>query len=363
MNTVMHYLRDNRDRLGLPELGLPRDISCLTITPRFAASAHVVIVVLDARGGRPRLVVKIPRFSGGGQAVRREADNLRAVHAMRRNGFDSIPRLIAFERYRGYPLLVETALSGRTLNPTIARRRWRSSCQIAASGLAGLGRCGAVANADGTRRFKCLVEYPLRRLIETFPLDHEERYFGDMTRDVVSRLRVGGIPRVFEHGDSSHPNLVLLPASRGEQQVATLGMIDWELGEPFGFPAMDLFFFLTYIAFARRKARSSSECVSAFHDAFFTPSAWARPFVRQYAEAMCLPIELLTPLLTLCWSRRTAQLLTRVDQTFDQRREPTRFSPTRFRRDMPTVRWLRANRYFHLWKHTLYNLSMLRWAE
>ena len=52
-------------------------------------------------------------------------------------------------------------------------------------------------------------------------------------------LRAASVPRVFEHGDLSHPNLIWLPTGR-------VGVVDWELAEEEGFPLHDLSFFLAF---------------------------------------------------------------------------------------------------------------------
>jgi hypothetical protein len=128
-----------------------------------------------------------------------------------------------------------------------------------------------------------------------------------------------------------------------------IGVLDWELAEPGGLPAVDLFFFLALVRFARRRARSQSEYVAAFHETFFGPSPWARPYIIRYVKTMQLSPDMLTPLFVLCWSRYVASLVTRLHdvQVLGKLVENE------------TVEWLRSNRYYALWRHTIKHIKEL----
>ena len=112
------------------------------------------------------------------------------------------------------------------------------------------------------------------------------------------------------------------------------GVVDWELAEPSGLVASDLFFFLTYVAFARHRAARNDTYVPAFHAAFFGKRAWARPYVQAYAERLSLNQGMLGPLLAVTWLRYLAGLLVRLGSNGD--------SPAPVGRE--TIAWLRANR-------------------
>lgn len=73
----------------------------------------------------------------------------------------------------------------------------------------------------------------------------------------MAPLRSMQLPLVFEHGDLSYPNLLLLPT--GEP-----GVLDWELANPDGLPACDLFLFLTYVAFSGITCRRAAPTVRRF---------------------------------------------------------------------------------------------------
>lgn len=341
MNTVLTFLEANRQRLALERYGVPQQLSCVVVTPRFRASSHVVFLILARGRPEPLLVAKVPRLAGASIGVEREVANLRAVQALRADGFDSIPRVVAFEEYHDRPILVETALTGRPMDPSTVRRDLTGCCQAVIDWLAEVQRPARAARAIW---FERLVERPLRSFEAIFPLASEEMEALQRTWELVAPLRDADLPLVFEHGDLSHPNLMLL-------RDGGLGVVDWELAEPEGLPAYDLFFFLTYAAFALRNARSNGDYLAAFHQAFFGRSAWARPYVAAYARQLHLAPGLLTPLFVLCWARYLTSLLLRLG---DAARPQGRLEPA-------TATWLRANRYYALWRHAVAHAGELEW--
>ncbi len=340
MNTLQAFLETCRHRLDLGRYGVSSRMSCVVVTPRFRASSHVVFLVLAEGKPDPVLVAKVPRIAGISTGLEREVANLRAVQASRAGGFDSIPRAVAFEPYRGRPILVETALVGRSMDPASVRRDLVGCCDAVTAWLADVQRPHhGVAGADW---FERLIGRPLRHFADVFPLSTEEARLLERTWDLVAPLYQARLPLVFEHGDLSSPNVMLL-------KEGGVGVVDWELAEPRGLPACDLFFFLTYAAFALFNARAHGNYVPAFHAAFFGPSAWARPYVAAYAERLDLPPHLLTPLFVLCWARYMTSLLVRLGNA--------ERSHEQFGSD--TAAWLRANRYYALWRHTLAHVDDL----
>jgi aminoglycoside phosphotransferase len=344
MNTVLTYLATNHQRLGLTGYGVPEQLTSVVITPRFRASSHVVFLVLAPGRPEPLLVAKLPRLASAGTVAEREVANLRAVQGLRADGFDSIPRVIAYEEYLGRPILVETALVGRPMDPATVRRDRAACCAAVASWLAALQQPAHGAEND-TAWFGRLVEQPLRYFERVFPLSIEEARLLERTWELVAPLRDTALPLVFEHGDLSHPNLMLL-------HNGAVGVVDWELAEPRGLPAYDLFFFLTYAAFAMQNARKSGDYLAAFQAAFFGAAAWARPYVVDYVQRLELPPHTITPLFVLSWARYMISLLLRLDAGQAKGQLPHE-----------TADWLRANRYYALWRHTVMHASALDWRD
>ncbi len=360
MNTVLTYLEANRLRLDLARYGVPEKLSSVVVTPRFRASSHVVFLVLAPGRPEPLLVAKLPRLGGSISApalasneaygaasasVKREVANLLAVQAGRAGGYKSIPRVVAFEEYLGRPILVETALVGDPLDPATVRRAQARACETVVGWLAELPRPARGPDEAKEGWFSRLAERPLRHFERVFPLTVEEQRLLERTWELIAPLRDADVPLVFEHGDLSHPNIMLL-------KDGAPGVVDWELAEPHGLPTYDLFFFLTYVAFASRNARKGGEHLAAFHAAFFGRAAWARPYVSGYAGQLRLPPHTLTPLFVLCWARYMTSLLLRLDA-----------APTSGRLARDTADWLRANRYYALWRHTVTNVRALDWSD
>jgi aminoglycoside phosphotransferase (APT) family kinase protein len=343
MNTVLTYLANNRQRLDLARYSVPERLTSVVVTPRFRASSHIVFLVLAPGRPEPLLVAKLPRLDGVSAITEREVANLRAAQGLRAGGFDSIPRVVAYEEYLGRPILVETALVGQPMDPATVRRDRVACCSAVATWLAELQQPAREAG-ESTGWFGRLAEGPLRYFERVFPLSIEESRLLERTWELVAPLRDIALPPVFEHGDLSHPNIMLL-------SDGTLGVVDWELAEPRGLPAYDLFFFLTYAAFAVQKARKSDDYLAAFQAAFFGPAAWARPYVVDYARRLDLPLLTLTPLFVLSWARYMISLLRRLDA--DQ---------TTGRLPHETADWLRANRYYALWRYAVMHAITLDWS-
>lgn len=339
MNTAMSFLSANWDRLALHEFGVPADLASVLITPRFQTSAHVVFLLLDRESSEPRLVIKVARQgTGKDSALAREAANLHAVQALRPGGFDSIPRLIAFEAYAGTQLLLETALPGRVLRPSDARRRPNECAQAL------LDWVTALHLASAHRSIRPSVggepwSDPLDRLVRDNSLSAEDAALVARTRELLDPLRRKPWPVVFEHGDLSAPNILVT-------ELGALNVVDWELANPAGLPAQDLFFSLAFLAFARSRATGPRQYVDAFARAFFGPSAWTRPYIERYADCLHLDRDLLPSLFVACWSSYVAR---RVD----------RLTHSAVNSGTPDERWMsvKRNHYFALWSHAVNNID------
>ncbi len=341
MNSVLTFLTENRQRLDLQNLGVPQDLACILLTPRFRASRHVVFLILPARHTEPVLVAKVPRLplpSG----IELEAQNITLAQSSREGGFNSIPRLVAHEAFHNRSILVETALVGGQLDPAAIRADLQSSCQVVLRWISDFHAATSISSHNDTTWFSRLVEQPLRMFEASFPCSVEERQLIEKTHTLVSPLRAAEFPLVFEHGDLSHPNLF-------QMKNGGLGVVDWELAQPKGLPGCDLFFFLTYAAFSLAKAGKTKEHLLAFHTAFFGEKAWAQTYIRPYAGQLRLTRTELLPLFILCWTRYMIQLIVRLEgaETSSQTISAA------------TANWLRSNRYYILWRHTLEHIDEL----
>ncbi|MFQ5638054.1 MAG: aminoglycoside phosphotransferase family protein [bacterium] len=347
MNSVITFLSENWQRLELQRFGGAPDLSSLIVTPRFKASSHLIFFILTKTETEPILVVKVPRIPGDNRRLQREAENLRWIQSTRSDGFDSIPKVIAFEDYAKNRFLVETAVTYETMRPGVVRRRPEICINAILDWLIDL------QNSTRTKRDfsevkhrRELVLRPLQYFEQTFPCSSVEKDLVADTKQIVMSLLEETWPFVCEHGDLSSPNILM-------GQEDKIGVVDWELAEPRGVPATDLFFFLTYIAFARKNARKNEDYLAAFHKAYFEESPWTAPYIKRYREKISISEKILKPLFVLCWSRYVASLVGRLKTYEDEEGKLSK----------QTADWVRSNRYYALWNYAVENNGALALAS
>jgi hypothetical protein len=309
------WLEASRD-----EFGLDRDegpLSCLFLTPRFRSSASVVVLVTVGRSATPRLVVKLPRAETATGSLAREAAGLgaAATHGLDADG--SAPRLVFLgepEALGGWPVLVETAVPGRPLDAAAVRRRPSRAANAVEAWVRRVAE--GAPRERGAERVDRLVAAPLEPIAALGP---DERALVEQTLEVCRPLAQAELPVVLEHGDLSHPNVLLGAGGR-------IGTVDWELAELRGFPLHDLTFFLGYVAGARRRARTPAAHEAAVRRADGDTTAR----LRRRAAALDIAPELIPPLVAASWARQAAAAWQRTDQ-----RDPD---------------WLRRSRVVRLWR-------------
>lgn len=340
---VLQYMTAEERRRAQDEFGVAMDPAWFAITPRFRASSHVVVLVLAEATGRPALAIKIARLPGDGTSLDREAVSLREIQASRPGGFASIPRVIGYGRRRRHPVLVESALHGVPMSPAFVRDHQQRCCERTLAWLIEL-QTSTRPHQDGGW-YERWIDGPLDRLSAALGPTGEDQRLIAATRAQTAVLRTLPVPLVCEHGDLSHPNLLSTP----DDGIAVL---DWETAERAGLPGCDLFFFLTYVAFARRRWWWRESHTSAFDRAFFGPAAWARPYVERYGAALELPPAALVPLFVATWPRYLASL---VDRLGEGRADG--------RMEGGTGGWLRSNRFYALWRRAIERSADVCWAR
>jgi aminoglycoside phosphotransferase (APT) family kinase protein len=255
--------------------------------------------------------------------------------------------VVAYEDYHEHRLLIETAVPGRPMSPAIVRRQPDQCIEAALTWLLELQQATASSTPRDDRDwFERLVEQPLQQFNALLPQSAEEAGLVHQTLSLMRPLRDHDMPLVMEHGDFSSPNIL-------QDENGRVGVVDWELAEPKGLPAADLFFFLTYIAFARQNARKNADYLKAFQQAFFGPKAWAWPYVARYRERLNLAPEMLAPLFVVTWGRYVAGLLLRLQESNEAGGIVGN----------ETVKWLRSNRYYVLWRYAIEHAKELQVAS
>lgn len=343
LSVVLAFLDDRWDHLGLDRHLASRRPSFVVLTPQFRNSSHLIFLLLPESGGEPVLVAKVPRVRGRCAKLEREAERLREIQGCRPSGFESIPRLVAFEAYGDRMILLETAMRGRAMDRGTVRRRTSQCCEATLDWIIEVQTATRLAVDPGGNAFERLIE---RELLDVQAILPTERGFLERTRELVLPLSRANLPLVLEHGDLSHPNLLVGPQGR-------VAVVDWEQAELHGLPASDLFFFLAYVAMALRRARSSQEALLALDRAFFCRRGWARTYVHRYAQSVGLTPDTLTSLFIACWVRQVTGLARRVANGGEDSRMA----------GGEITDWLRQDWRLAVWRHAVEHADRLDWED
>ncbi len=280
----------------------------LVLTPRYRASAHVVGLALGT-GGAVERVAKIARLPED-VSLKHEAMVLEALGRARGASGSGpalldAPGLTTAVGEDPWPILIETGLDGEPLDPAAVRADRARAVADIERWLAGLpvGDAAARLLGAGPR-----IESALASVERLADGSADGRRLGDLverSRPLIATLASAWLPRVFEHGDAAHPNLLRLADGR-------IGAVDWERGEPDGLPLHDLTIALAYVAAAACDATSVPDQAAAFRDAMTGDDPWAVEALDRAADLIgCDPI-LRPALVVAAWIRSAGWLADRL---------------------------------------------------
>ncbi len=279
------------------EAGLSGPI--LLLTPGYRASAHVVGLVLDQEDptGGPVGVIKAARTPDAGASVAREGMALQAVaDSLGNAGF--APRLLKTDPHVLTPYLIETGVQGTPLDPASVRRDRDGAAASLAAFVRRLPRRETRSDAGST------LVAPALDVIAASAGPAADALV-ERSRTVVGALDVP-LPRVTEHGDLAHPNLV-------RRADGALGAVDWERAERDGLPLHDLCVGLAYVAAAAAGATTAPAIAVALADALLGSDPWASPLVDAELAHRSVDPGLRNALLVAPWIRVVAWLARRTD--------------------------------------------------
>jgi hypothetical protein len=307
--------------------GLSGEASWLLLTPRFRASRHVIL--LAWRGdGSPTLVAKAARRAAGGAGLLREANALQLVAGTAAAHNGSAPRLVAIGQLDAHTVLVETGMTGRHLDRGEVRRDPQRWIAEASTWLLNLP-----ASTQGDQSWRTSLDQFLGRV----PPLSELGEIAGRTLALLEPQVSTALPRVLEHGDFAHPNLLVLTGER-------LGALDWEEGQSKGLPLHDLIFFLGYVAFSLYDPRRPADHVDAFVRLLSTPETTALRALQIHADRRGIDRGAIAPLILACWARYATGLAARL---VDDAAGAGAASVD------AVAGWLSENRYYLLWRHAL----------
>jgi hypothetical protein len=302
-------------------------VRSVVLTPRHRASRHVVFLVLDA-GGRLRWVAKAPRDAGDDAALVREAGVLERL-AADPMAAGAAPGLVAPPDRSGWPLLIETAVAGATLD----RRRVHADpdgwAARAADLVEVLARSGARPASEAEDRFDRLIRGPLEGLRADAVQDGDPLGLVGLVERTLAGLGDlpwAELPVVLEHGDLAPPNLIATDAG-------ALAAIDWELAEPAGLPGHDLVLFLGFAAVARVSPGGAADVeagAALVESAFAGPDAWATSRLRGHLDRLGIDPRWAAALTIAPYARMTASMPARTGRR--------------------AGRWLARDRHLAIWR-------------
>jgi hypothetical protein len=339
-DAISRHLADLR--LHDPGLPIPeRHGPPLLLTPRFRASRHVVALVPQGdgrdqgplRSEDPALVLKVARVADRGEVARREAAALERIAAGPERWRASAPALVHLGRPWDLPTLVETAVSGRPLDPAMVRRDPERAIAAVSGWLVSMVRSadtpesGAVPARD---RIERLLDAPMTTFMAGWS-GREEQPLIDATRAAGDTVRAARLPVAFEHGDASHPNLL-------RRSDGSLAAVDWECAEPEGLPLHDLTTFLAYVAVVRARTAARHDEGEVIASSLLAADGWAARALAEHSQRIGVESGCIRALVTISLARLTMGLAERLE---DDRTLPP---------SAVTVDWLRGHRYHVAWR-------------
>jgi hypothetical protein len=270
----------------------PDRLSWILATGGRSSINKVVGIVSEGAEGVPRLAVKMPRVPGSVAALESEAAVLASVHAQRPGGISGAPRVLFYEAHDGFGWLGETYLEGVPLFRELRQGNYRDYALKATDWLvelAGRAERGATANWWDRR---------VERLLDVLDGASSQLLDGSLlqrTRELLAAVE--DLPIVCEHRDFSPWNVLVSPEG-------SLEVLDWESAELEGLPALDLIYFLTYLAFFHDGAMESGDYLESYR-ASLNPSTFTggvrAECLSRYANAVGLDPAVLRQLGLLTW--------------------------------------------------------------
>lgn len=281
--TLENSIKDGWQALGLGPVPARFDRLLLTGGHR---SINKVVALIFANDGRPAMVVKLPRVREAVPSLERERVVLGSLHAVR-----GVPRVVFFSEGEA-SALGETYLGGEPLFTRLRPDNFHDLANAATDWLAQL--VAAEDSRPRSRWWDRLAEPILSRFEASFGsvVDPESL---KQTRVALGRL--DRLPPVHEHRDFSPWNVLITRNNR-------LVVLDWESAELEGLPALDLIYFLTYLAFFANGAMESGRYRESYRELLDPGTPTGRVFrecQRRYCERLGLDPCVMHPLRLLTW--------------------------------------------------------------
>ena len=269
-----------------------RQIDTLMWTGGKRSINKVVLYQFAAGEEKPHRIVKLPRTPETVTAITHEAHILQALHARKDIASTRVPEVLFLNEWNGMAALGETTVFGRPLYMVLDPGNTLGMALKVTDWLASL-----------------VIGEPHRpradwwdRLVEPALHDFEQAFGSVLNSNVLPQCReilnhLGDLPPAFEHRDCSPWNLLVTDS--GE-----LAVLDWESAEQDGLPALDLVYFLTYLAFFMDGTMKNGNFIESYRRASDPATSTGRVQAacqQRYIEHTGLDPDALHPLRLLTW--------------------------------------------------------------
>jgi hypothetical protein len=216
-------------------------------------NAKLTILLFPPGTGRPAYVAKVPTTEAAARSVEREAARLTDLAACELGAASTtVPRVVARLEHFGRPVMVTTALPGRSM--LAGYHSWRHTARLA-SVAADLAAAGAwlsrlhSATASGSCRMEALLDGVAEAIRVRFGARHGTAADVACVEGLRRRLAGFSAPTSVVHGDFWPGNLLV-----ADGRVS--GVIDWEMARLNGPAPRDLArFAIAYSLYLDRHTR------------------------------------------------------------------------------------------------------------
>ncbi|MFN8473409.1 MAG: hypothetical protein U0822_14560 [Anaerolineae bacterium] len=241
-------------RDGWTDWGLgppPNQLSWLLLTPGLRSiNKPVALVFADA--AEPGIAIKMARVPEAAPSLARERAVLTGLQTMQPPGLPGVPRVVFYTVASKSAVLGETIIDGTPIFTQLRPDNYHAIAAQATDWLAGLA--GRPVPAARHTWWERLILPVLDRFQAAFGAVVDAALI-EQTRSHLAAL--AALPLTCEQRDFSPWNVLLGPDGR-------LAVLDWESAEVSGLPALDLLYFLTYLAFYRDGAMASGHFKASY---------------------------------------------------------------------------------------------------